>query len=201
MSFYKANYYSELSRKNQAGRLLWSLVQCFFFQPGPRGLHRWRCFLLRLFGAEIGKQVCIYPGVRVYAPWNLILHDRSCLAERVHCYNVDKLVLKEDAVVSEGAFLCTASHDIDSHNRELITAPIVLEEGSWVFANAFIGPRVTVKRGGVIGACAVVTKDVPPFAVVVGNPAKFIKWRDKSSFLSVNESDEDKYVADESATD
>lgn len=103
--------------------------------------------------------------------------DRTCLGDRVRVLNVDRVTLHEDAIVSEGSFLCTASHDIDSPGRELKTRPIVLEEGCWVFANAFIGPGVTVKRGGVVGACAVVTRDVEEMSVVAGNPAREIRKR------------------------
>ncbi|WFB36567.1 putative colanic acid biosynthesis acetyltransferase [Kiritimatiellota bacterium B12222] len=177
MSFYQVSYKSELSVKNRMLRFLWNVVQFFLFQPGPRRLHSWRACCLRCFGAKVGKQVSIYPHVKIYAPWQLEMKDRACLAEGVNCYNVDQVIIEEDAVVSEGAFLCTASHNIDSHGRELITKAIRLEEGSWVFAEAFIGPGVTVKKGAIVGARAVVTKDVQEMTVVAGNPAREIRKR------------------------
>lgn len=101
----------------------------------------------------------------------------SCLGPDVECYNVDLIHLKANATVSQGAYLCTASHDITNHLHPLITAPIIIEDQAWVAARAYIGMGVTVGQGAVVGATASVYKDVDPWTVVGGNPAKFIKQR------------------------
>ena len=93
------------------------------------------------------------------------------------CYSVDRITIGAQVVVSQGAFLCCASHDISSPIMELIYKPIVIGPQAWVAARAFIGPGVTVGEGAVVGACSVVTKDVDHWTVVAGNPAKFIKNR------------------------
>jgi putative colanic acid biosynthesis acetyltransferase WcaF len=103
--------------------------------------------------------------------------DHSCLSEGVECYSVDRITVGDQAVVSQGAFLCCASHDISSPIMELTYAPIVIESQVWVAARAFVGPGVTVGEGAVVGACAVVTKDVEPWTVVAGNPARVIGKR------------------------
>jgi putative colanic acid biosynthesis acetyltransferase WcaF len=103
--------------------------------------------------------------------------DHSCLSENVDCYSVDCISIGTQAVVSQGAFLCCASHDIASPTMELTYRPIVIGNNAWVAARAFVGPGVTVGEGAVVGACAVVTKNVDPWSVVAGNPAKFIKKR------------------------
>lgn len=101
----------------------------------------------------------------------------SCIASDVDCYNVAPVRIGANATVSQGAFLCTASHDItDPHNR-LITAPIIIENQAWIAAAAFVGMGVTIGEGAVVGARAAVFKDVEPWTVVGGNPAKFIKKR------------------------
>ena len=110
-------------------------------------------------------------------PWQLELHQNSCLAAEVDCYNVNKVILKANTIVSQKAYLCTASHDINSRHFPLITAPIILEDQSWVGASAFIGMGVTVKQGAIVGATASVYKDVPAWTVVGGNPAKVLKKR------------------------
>jgi putative colanic acid biosynthesis acetyltransferase WcaF len=95
----------------------------------------------------------------------------------VDCYAVDKINIGEQVVVSQGAFLCCASHDISSPIMELTYKPIVICDNVWVAAGAFVGPGVTIGEGAVVGACSVVVKSVAPWSVVVGNPARFIKKR------------------------
>lgn len=103
--------------------------------------------------------------------------EDACLSEEVDCYCVDKITIGDQTVVSQGAFLCTASHDVSSPTMELIHKPIVIGPQVWVAAKAFIGPGVIVGEGAVVGACSAVVRDVAPWNVVAGNPAKVIKKR------------------------
>ena len=162
---------------NLVRRVLWYCVWLFLFRPTPRPLHAWRRALLRIFGAKIGAACHPYPRAWVWAPWNLVMAERSCLSDGVDCYNVDAVTLGVGAIVSQRAFLCTASHDINDPQFPLVTAPIRIGDGAWVAAEAFVGPGVTIGAGAVVGARASVTKDVEPGAVVVGNPARVVKRR------------------------
>lgn len=101
----------------------------------------------------------------------------ACLASDVDCYNVARITIGDNTTISQGAYLCTASHDITDPLNPLITAPIVIEDQTWVAAHAFIGMGVTIGQGAVVGARAAVFKDVAPWTVVGGNPAKFLKNR------------------------
>ena len=105
------------------------------------------------------------------------MDEYACIASNVDCYNVATVHIGRFATVSQGAFLCTASHDITSRNHELITAPICIEDQAWIGAGAFVGMNVIVHEGAVVGARAAVFKSVDPWTVVGGNPAKFIKKR------------------------
>jgi len=173
------NYRNRHSIKSKIVRLLWNVVWLFLFRPTPRGtLYGWRNFLLKLFGARIGKGVHILPSCRIWLPWNLTMGDYSCLSEDVDCYSVDRITIGDMAMVSQGAFLCCASHDISSPVMELTYKPIVIGSQAWVAARAFVAPGVKVGEGAVVAACAVVMKDVDPWTVVAGNPAKFIKKRE-----------------------
>lgn len=173
-----ARYQNRHSLKSKRARALWNVVWLFLFRPTPRGLlYGWRRFLLRLFGARIGVGVNILPSCKVWQPWMLTMGDYSCLSEDVDCYSVDRIEIGAQVVVSQGAFLCCASHDITSPTMELTYKPIVIESQSWIAARAFVGPGVTIGEGAVVGACAVVTKDVEPWTVVAGNPAHVIKKR------------------------
>lgn len=171
-------YHNMLGRRHQIIRLLWSMVWGIFARPLPRSIGSgWKRFLLRAFGAKIAPTAVVYSSAKVYFPANLIMDDYACLASDVDCYNVAPIHIGKFATVSQGAFLCTASHDISSPGHELITATITIGENAWIAAGAFIGMGVTIGDGAVVGARAAIFKDVEPWSVVGGNPAKFIKKR------------------------
>lgn len=125
----------------------------------------------------MGRGSVVHASVRIWAPWNLEMGDLACLAFDVDCYSVAKITLGRRATVSQYAFLCTAGHNIDHPDTPLVTAPITIADNAWVFARAFVGPGVTIAQGAVAAACSVVVKDVPPWTVVGGNPAKTIRLR------------------------
>lgn len=173
-----AHYRNRHSLKSKLARAVWNAVWLCLFRPTPRGaLYGWRRFLLRLFGARIGKGANILPSCKVWQPWLLTMGDHSCLSEEVICYSVDRITIGAQAVISQGSYLCCASHDISSPIMELTYAPITIGPQAWIAARAFLAPGVTVGEGAVVGACAVVTKDVEPWTVVAGNPAREVKKR------------------------
>lgn len=173
-----SKYHNSLSRKNQIIRMLWTIVWGIFARPLPRSIGSgWKRFLLRLFGAKIDSTAVVYSSARVYYPANLIMGRYACLASDVDCYNVDIIRIGANTTVSQGAYLCTASHDITNPLNPLITAPIIIEDQAWIAADAFVGMGVTIGQGAVVGARAAVFKNVEPWTIVGGNPAKFIKKR------------------------
>lgn len=173
-----SRYHNALSRKHQLLRLLWGIVWNIFARPLPRSMGSgWKRFLLRLFGAKIHPTAMVYSSAKVYYPPNLEMNAYSCLASDVDCYNVASIKIGANTTVSQGTYLCTASHDITNPLNPLITAPIIIEDQAWIGAHAFIGMGVIVGQGAVVGATASVYKDVEPWTVVGGNPAKLIKKR------------------------
>lgn len=174
-----SRYHNALSRKNQVVRMLWTIVWGVFARPLPRSVGSgWKRFLLRLFGARIDATAIVYSSAKVYYPANLTMGAYACLASDVDCYNVAPVTIGANSTVSQGAYLCTASHDITDPLNPLVTKPIVIEDQAWVAAGAFVGMGVTIGQGAVVGARAAVFKDVEPWTVVGGNPAKFIKRRE-----------------------
>lgn len=170
-------YRNQLGWRNQFGRALWAVVWMTLFRTSPRPLHGWRRLLLRCFGARVGRGAHPYPTAWVWAPWNLEMGDHSCLADGVDCYSVALVRLGSSALVSQRAFLCAATHDYTDPSFPLIPGPIVIADGAWVAAEAFVGPGVTVGEGAVVGARAVAVKDVAPWAVLVGNPGRVVGVR------------------------
>lgn len=166
---------------NRMRRQIWNIVQALFFSTSPRPLHAWRALLLRLFGATLGTGCHIYPGVKVWAPWNLRLGSFIGIADGVTLYSMERVEIGDYAVISQGAHLCGGSHDYNSSNFQLIAKPIVIGAHAWICAEAFIHPGVVVPEGAVVGARAVVTKSpLIAWAVYAGNPSLQVGKRVKN---------------------
>jgi len=118
------------------------------------------------------------PSVKIWAPWNLSIGDFSTVSHGVDLYNVDQVEIGANATVSQRAFLCTASHEVDHPNMPLTTAPIKISDGAWVCAEVYIHPGVTLGVDAVAGVRSVVLHDVPDRQIVGGNPAKVIRERE-----------------------
>jgi len=165
------------SFKNRLMRVAWNIVYVVLFRTSPRPFHAWRSILLKAFGAKLGTNVHVYGRAKIWAPWNLILEDEASIADDVTCYCIAPITLGKRAIVSQGAHLCTGTHDYTSPNFQLIAAPIRIEEGAWVCTEAFVGPGVTIGKDTVVGARSVVTKNMPDGMVCAGNPARPLKPR------------------------
>lgn len=169
-------------------RVLWNITATLLFRPFITPVFRkWRIALLRLFGAKIEWDANVYASVKIWAPWMLQMGHRACLGPEVICYNQDWVVLEDEAIVSQYSYLCTAGHDVNMMNtadKSLITAPIILKTKSWIGARSFIGMGVEIGEGAVVGATASVYKSVEPWSVVGGNPCKIIKMRKLTNMKS-----------------
>lgn len=163
-------------------RAIWNIVWLFFFRPfGTKLFNPWRLSLLKMFGAKVCGDSGVYASVRIWAPWNLVMGHNAWLGPDVICYNQDVVTLEDNVTVSQYSFLCTAGHKLDevnSHSSGLIVAPITIRANAWVGAKAYIGMGVTLGEWSVVGATASVYKDVAPWTVVGGNPAKLLKVRE-----------------------
>ena len=168
---------SPVSTRDKIRRLLWSMVQNTLYRYSFHTWSGWRAFLLRCFGAKIGRQCTIRRTSRVYYPWLLEMGDLACLGDEANAYNLGKITIEERATISQEAYLCAGTHDFSKMDLPLITRPIVIGKDAWVCARAFVGPGVTIGEGAVVGACAVVMRDVPPWKIVAGNRATVVGER------------------------
>ena len=150
---------------------LWVVVKCLFFLtafPLPSAV---RVALLRAFGARVGRGVVLRSRLNITYPWRVSLGDHVWLGEEVMILSLAQVTIESNVCISQRAFLCTGSHDFRSPGFDLRTKPITIREGSWIAAQAFIAPGVTIGPGSMAAAGAVVLRDVPPGGVVSGNPA------------------------------
>lgn len=172
------SHYTE-PKPHYGKRIAWFITYNLLFRWLIGGRLRYvRNLLLRAFGARIPLGSMVYHSTRIWAPWNLSVGRYSCVGPRVELYNRAPITIGDNAIVSQGAFLCTASHDFNDPRHPLITAPIRIGDQAWVAAEAYVGMGVTIGEGAVVGARGSVYKDVEPWTIVGGNPAKFIKRRE-----------------------
>lgn len=167
---------AKYTTREQIKRVLWALVSPMF-KLSPRPCFAWRRQLLRLFGARVGREVNVYPSVTIVMPWNLTIGDFSSIGEHAYVYNLGKLTIGARVTISQRAHLCAGTHDYTQRNMPLLKPPITIGDEVWVCADAFVGPNVSVGAGAVVGARAVVVKDVSAWDVVVGNPVRRVGTR------------------------
>lgn len=160
--------------REQAGRLLWAL-SAPFFRLSPRPLWGWRRSMLRVFGAQVGRDVHIYPTARITMPWNLSMGEGCAVGDRAILYALGPIKIGQCATISQGAHLCAGTHDITRADRPLLKPPITIGADAWICADAFVGPGVNVGNGAIVGARSVVIKNVSENTIVAGNPARLIR--------------------------
>jgi putative colanic acid biosynthesis acetyltransferase WcaF len=164
------------SRMEQLRRVLWAFGS-YAFRLSPRPCFAWRRMVLRLFGAKIGRAVNVYSSTRFYMPWNVEIGDWAAIGEDAFIYSLGKVYIGAGASIAYRAHICAGSHDFSHPALSLLKPPVIIEDNAWIGTDAFIGPGVTVCAGAIVGARAVVVKDVPSMHIVGGNPARQIGVR------------------------
>ncbi len=149
------------------------LIRCGFITNYTIKIH-----ILRLFGAEIGRGVVVKSGVRVKYPWKLKIGDDSWIGENVWIDNLAEVKIGINSCLSQGAYLCTGSHDWSKDSFDLIAKPIVVGDSVWIGAKAQIAPGVIVGEGAVLTLGSVAVKNLDPWSINQGNPARQIKIRE-----------------------
>lgn len=165
--------------KDRLRRATWSLVWVLLYRTSLRPLHAWRSALLRVFGATIGRNCHFYPASKIWAPWNLTCADQVTAADGVEIYNPAPLSLDSHVILSQGAYICGATHDYDDPAFPLIAYVMHIGSYAWVCARASVGPGVNLGDGAVLGLGSVATRDLDPWSVYAGVPAIKIKERSR----------------------
>jgi len=167
---------SRFSKTEKLVRLIWNV--CWFSVSHlPRPASGLRIFVLRLFGAKIGKHCLIEPGVKIWIPWQLHVKDFVAIGRNVELYNYGLITISSMTVVSQYCYLCTGTHDYEDPSMPLEWYPITIGSECWIAAGTWIMPGNSIGNGCVIGARSIVTKDMPSWMVCAGHPCKPIKKR------------------------
>lgn len=158
-------------------RLIWYFCNVLFFKNGWNPSNHLKIFLLRLFGAKIGRSVVIKPCVNVKYPWNLEIGDNTWIGENVWIDNLVKVKIGNNVCISQGALLLCGNHNYKKLTFDLIVGEIILEDGTWIGAMSTVCPGVTCKSHSVLSVGSVATKDLEPYSIYQGNPAQKIRYR------------------------
>lgn len=157
--------------------VLWYFVNSLLVRPSYIPFMGIKVLLLRLFGAKIGKRICLKPCVLIKSPWNLIIGNDCWIGEKVWIDNLDKVYIGNNVCISQGALLLTGNHDYKVSSMPYRNAPIILEDGTWVGAKAIVCSGVTVHENAILTVGSVSTKDMDANGIYQGNPAKKIRER------------------------
>ncbi len=158
-------------------RTLWYYTNILLFRNSLLPFTSFKVFILRLFGAKIGKRCYIKPGVNIKYPWFLELGDNVGLGENVWIDNLAPVRMGDNVTVSQGALLQTGNHNYKSRSFSLMLGEIHLEDGAWVGAKAIVGPGVHIRKNAILSLGSITTKDLEESGIYAGIPAVFIKQR------------------------
>lgn len=156
---------------------LWWIIQSIFFKPSFQFMYGWRRFLLRLFGANIGKGVILRPTMHVQFPWKISIGDNSWIGDNVVLYSLGNITIGSNVVISQRSYLCAGSHLYNEESFSITNDPIIISDECWIATDVYIGPGVEIGRATVVGARSSVFKSLPPNKICLGSPAKPIKDR------------------------
>jgi len=157
-------------------QILWYFTDVFFFKSRIIPFSSVLVGILRIFGAQIGKEVRIKPGIHIKYPWKLVIGDNSWLAD---CYieNLDFVDIGSNCCISQRALLMTGNHNYKKTTFDLITSPIILEDGVWIGSDAKVCPGVALKSHSILTMGSLANRDLEEYGIYQGNPAQMIKRR------------------------
>jgi len=156
---------------------LWIVASLILFRLCPFSFSALKCFILRAFGARVGRNVTIKPQVKITFPWKLTIGDHVWLGEESWLLNLERITIGDHVCISQRAFLCTGSHDYKRASFNLITKQITIENGAWLGAGCWVGPGVTIGSHAVLSAGSVAANNLEADGIYRGNPAGFVKQR------------------------
>jgi putative colanic acid biosynthesis acetyltransferase WcaF len=156
---------------------LWWIVENTFFAMSPQFLYGWRRFLLRLFGAQVGRGVLIRSTAKFTYPWKVSIGDYSWIGEQTVFYSLDEIRIGTHVAIAHGVYFNTGLHDYTKKEFTILSKKIIIGDECWITNDVYIAPGVIIGRGTVVGARSSVYKDLPSNKVCIGNPVKIVRNR------------------------
>jgi putative colanic acid biosynthesis acetyltransferase WcaF len=156
---------------------LWWFIQATLFRMSPQFLYGYRRFILRVFGAKIGKKVIIRPSVKITYPWKISIGDYSWIGDDVNLYSLGEIEIGKNVVISQKSYLCTGSHDYLKIDFPIFSKKITIEDECWIATDVFVAPGITIQKSTIVGSRSSVYTNLPSNKVCIGNPAKVVKNR------------------------
>lgn len=156
---------------------LWWIVNATIFRWSPQVLFGWRRFLLRAFGAKIGKGVLVRSSVKITYPWKLSVGNHSWIGDDCVIYNLGQITIGKHVAIAHMVYLNTGGHDYEKSTFDIFSKPVVIKDECWLTNDVYVAPGVTIGKGSIIAARSTVLQDMPEGKVCVGTPARPIKDR------------------------
>lgn len=156
---------------------LWWIVQSTLFRMSPQFMYGWRRFLLRLFGAKIGKKVLFRPGVKITYPWKVSVGANSWIGDNTELYSLAEIEIGDNVAIAQGVAIICGSHEFRKSTFDIYALPIKIESECWLCAGSFVHQGVILGRGSIVGARAVVQESTESYSINVGFPAKKVGTR------------------------
>lgn len=177
-SIERARRTSPYSAREKIARLMWGAVQATLFRWSFHNWYGVRRVLLGAFGAKLAPTANVRRTVTIECPWNLSIGAESSVGDRAILYCLGPVRIGRNVTVSQGAHLCAGSHDSRKRTMPLVRPPIEIGDEAWIAADAFVGPKVRVGEGAILGARAVALENLEPWSIYLGNPATKVRARD-----------------------
>ena len=156
---------------------LWFIVYFIFFRTSPQFMYAWRRFLLRSFGAKIGKKVLIRPSAKITYPWKVTIGAYSWIGDNAVLYSLGEIQIGDNTVISQRCYLCTGSHKHDVSSFPIYSQKITIGSECWLATDVYVAPGISIDNACVVGARSSVFTDLDSRKVYIGSPAKFLKDR------------------------
>ena len=158
-------------------RILWYCTNVLFFLNPWNPFSSLKVFLLKLYGAKVGKGVVIKPSVNIKYPWRLVIGNDTWIGEKVWIDNLVNVEIGNNVSISQGAMILCGNHNYKKTSFDLMVGEVKLEEGVWIGAHSIVTPGTICKSHSILAVNSVATKDLDAYTIYQGNPAVEVRKR------------------------
>ena len=160
------------------GFIWWFINYFISFFPSKTIRH----MILKLAGMKISKNVRFYNGFHIRNPKGIIIKEGVSIGPNVLLDGRKGITIENNAVLAYDAIIWTLNHDYNDIKFSTKGGPVKIGRYTWICSRSIILPGINIGEGAVVASNSIVTKDVPPYAIVAGIPAKIIGYRDKKEW-------------------